>query len=211
MPNASTLIQDSIQNAQLIKLSESSQLMNNLTSFYDSAWSKLIYTIGILGALIGILLPIIINYFQFKSIKNEILDENKKLITETLNNLKDEFNIKLEVYDHKRKGGMHHLQGNKYFDNGKKKEAMINYFKATECYILGSDLVNLQIILNTIIKNFDFEQYKTFNEDRIFGSFKTNLEKIISNNEFGFSKLTAIEIENLIKQHKNKKNLTEKK
>jgi len=47
------------------KIDNNLNIINSVNGFYDSAWNKLIFVIGVLG----ILLPIVIQYFQNKNLK----------------------------------------------------------------------------------------------------------------------------------------------
>jgi type II secretory pathway pseudopilin PulG len=77
-------------NEELKKLS-----VEEVGDFYNKAWDKLIYTAGIFG----VALPILLNWYQTQSFKKEMA-ETKKRFQRQVNKLSDEYkkeNIKIQV------------------------------------------------------------------------------------------------------------------
>lgn len=56
-------------------------VLNNVNTFYDSSWNKLIWVVGALLAVIGVIIPLVIQYWQNKKVKTSenLLREEIKL------------------------------------------------------------------------------------------------------------------------------------
>lgn len=84
------------------KIDNNLNIINGVNEFYDSSWNKLIFIIGVLG----ILLPIVIQYFQNKNLKL-LLDEITKKFDKSILELKEEntikFNAEIENFENKFK------------------------------------------------------------------------------------------------------------
>lgn len=64
-------------------------VLNNVNTFYNSAWGNLIWVVGIILGIGGVVLPILIQLWQKRTLKlNE--DELRKEITLAVNSAKDE-------------------------------------------------------------------------------------------------------------------------
>ncbi|MDO6802956.1 hypothetical protein Q4595_10890 [Wenyingzhuangia sp. 1_MG-2023] len=82
-------IQNQIDNLTY-KIENQNSITNEINSFYDSAWLKLIFMITI----IGIIVPLVIQYFQRKNF-NEIINNIKEKFDDKINTLKDSNDIKI--------------------------------------------------------------------------------------------------------------------
>lgn len=112
--------------------------INKVDSFYNNAWTKLAITLG----LVGVLVPLIINYIQFRkneadkeSIKASLKEELKSGIDEYLHN-------KITKIQHASEGVSYQIQSNIWFDKHKFKESFGETVNAMTCYLIGGDYSN---------------------------------------------------------------------
>jgi len=178
---------DSIQNSQILneinfKLNETANIINNVNAFYESAWLKLIVVITI----IGIVVPIVIQYFQRKSNKDifekyssdfelklneriNILEErNKKYIAELQENYNKEIDKLKQITEEQtdtNEANTFYLQGRLRFSEKNYKHALPDFIYSTEKYLKVGNiermLVLLSFINNCIIK---IEKKSVFDE-----------------------------------------------
>jgi hypothetical protein len=73
------------------KIETQNSIATEVNSFYDSAWIKLIFVITILG----IILPLIVQYFQRKNLK-ELTEDLKDKFDSKLENLKKDNELKID-------------------------------------------------------------------------------------------------------------------
>ena len=160
------------------------EILNHLDSFYNNAWNKLILFTTILLAIVGIIVPLIITWFQNRNLKlkeqnlrNEIeLDYKKKLQIIKQDLLKQtlkEIDEKIEKFDERQdklraelKGLHFHLQANATQDDTKGK--LTDFIIASEFYIKGEDYLNLRTTVDCIcdeIENSSKEELKEIKED----------------------------------------------
>lgn len=96
-------------NAQLIV-----DIVSKVQAFYDTAFNHLLWTLGTMGAIIGVLVPFAIAYLQKRKLridrdvlsqkikgqieaaKRELTGELSKIIEKRMDKAKEEFNAKLE-------------------------------------------------------------------------------------------------------------------
>ena len=120
-------------------------IVNQVNDFYDSAWLKLLIVITVLG----IILPIIVEYFQRKNYKElainlkksyddklESFEENNKLkIDKIIKEYEDIFK-KLELkYDksmHEMDANTYYLQGRTLFNEGDFKGSVLSYLRSAK-------------------------------------------------------------------------------
>jgi hypothetical protein len=142
-------------------------LINKIDSFYNSAWNKLILIGSIALGIIGILVPIIIQWYQKKiyelseenlkqelSIKmSELKEELKDTIEDQIKENIKEYEDKIEKLTSSANAKVFHIQGNGLLKEGDYNEAMANYIIATEDYFKSDDYSNLQNTLSLICDN----------------------------------------------------------
>jgi hypothetical protein len=136
-------------------------VLNKVDAFYNSAWEKLIFFAGILVAMVGIIIPILFNWLQNRTlrihestIKNELendfakkLKEVEKTLTESVETKMSEklkgieFNI--EIKNQIAQGGIFLLQGARNFRDGIFKQAVLDYCNSGTCYLHANDLITL--------------------------------------------------------------------
>lgn len=75
-------------------------IISETRDFYDSSWNKLVWFIGIIGFLLGVVFPILYSRFQQKNFKREV-DEIKALAEKKIEELtiqQNEFENKFKKY-----------------------------------------------------------------------------------------------------------------
>jgi hypothetical protein len=163
-------MKDTIQT--IIKTVESSsldgiELINKVDSFYNSAWDKLIVSGSLALAVIGLLVPYLIQWYQKKNLKiseellkRDIENQSLKLKSELLDDINktleekiQEFETKLEKMQASTYARAHHLQANLQTDNGDFLGAYADYYYSAQEYLLCEDFVNLNIVLKIILND----------------------------------------------------------
>jgi hypothetical protein len=143
------------------------ELINKVDSFYNSAWDKLIIIGTFSFAIIGILVPFIIQWYQKQTLKTsenllkkEIETQILKIKFEILAEITIAFEEKLNVFENKIEqfnasstARTFHLQGNGQLNNGLIKEALADYITAAQNYSICEDFINLQNMLKAILDN----------------------------------------------------------
>lgn len=146
------------------------EILKSVDEFYNSAWNKLIIFTSILVAVVGVIIPILLTWWQNRTLKiredaiqkelNSSLTITIKNIEEKLTNrINEEFDNKIEKIKSEMnqevaniRAGTFHLQGNNNLKEKLYKLAIIDFFTAGENYLEGKDLLNLGRI-NNLIKN----------------------------------------------------------
>ncbi len=143
------------------------ELINKVDSFYNSAWDKLILIGSISFAVIGLLVPFIIQWYQKKSLKvseellkKEMESQSIKLKTEILEDINTTLEERIKNFENtinelnaSTTAKTFHLQGNGNLNNKIYTSALVDYFVAAKNYLIGNDYLNLQIVLNLISKD----------------------------------------------------------
>jgi hypothetical protein len=124
--------------------------INKVDSFYNNAWTKL----AIIFGLVGVIVPLIINYLQFRRIdsEKEVIKANVKA---ELQNEIDEY-LKSEVsrIQHASEGVSYQIQSDIWFDKAKYKEAFGGTVNAMTCYLIGEDYNNFSNALEDLYIRF---------------------------------------------------------
>jgi len=169
---------DPMITQQLSDVNTLTTIINNLNTLYSTAISQLTaYTLGIVG-LVGVIIPLLITFFQFKSLKaekdylqNHISDEilkakleiRSEMLEELANKIKtEEENVisaveqKLELLDKKIKivdASTFHIQGNGRLSEKEYAYAAEDFCCATSMYLTGGDELNGQRTLDLLVTN----------------------------------------------------------
>lgn len=131
-------------------------------NFYDSAWNKLIWVVGAGFAIVGLLMPILIQLYQRKSFKDETdrlekeankqIEESKRAFAEATDKLKKEIEErikaeidKLQILSEQTFGGLHMIQAQVCITNRDYRHALIDYANAIEHLLDGKDYSNSTI------------------------------------------------------------------
>ncbi|MCD6069347.1 MAG: hypothetical protein K0S33_4173 [Bacteroidetes bacterium] len=143
------------------------ELLTKVNDFYESAWNKLIIIGTVSFGVIGIIVPIVIQWYQKKTLKisEELLKKDTeaktlkiksellKEINASLEKRLQEFEIKVENITSSAEAKTFHLQGNTNLSQKRTLEALSDYIIASEGYIKCTDYINLQRVLESISKD----------------------------------------------------------
>ncbi len=142
--------------------SETIDLISKIDAFYNSAWEKLIIIGTLSFAVVGIIVPLIIQWYQKKSlkiseellkkdfeeqaesIKSEILESFQHVIDKKI----EEFESRIARMNASNTAKTFHLQANNETDNAK---ALGDYLFAAKNYLICDEFSNLQVILSYIL------------------------------------------------------------
>lgn len=163
-------MKDTIQNiikSIEIKSDNGIDLINKVDLFYNSAWEKLIIIGSVSFAVIGVLMPLIIQWYQKKTLKiseellkKEIENQSLKLKEEILESINKSLEEKINIFEKKvlsinasSTGKTFHLQGNGQLSEKNYTGAFNDYVTAAVDYCTCEEYVNLQRVLNLIKEN----------------------------------------------------------
>lgn len=151
------------------------ELLNKVTSFYELAWSHLLWFIGVAGAIIGIIVPIAIQVYQrrafkleesriesriterFLNEKSEMLSSVNERLEEAIKNELAKLQTKVDGIEsnltkkvNKTRGAVYHIQGNYLKSQGVESVAISSYISAAKMLYDADDEMNLQKALTCI-------------------------------------------------------------
>lgn len=144
-----------------VSTTETLDIISKIDSFYNSAWEKLIIVGTLSFAVVGVIVPLIIQWYQKKTLKvnedilkneirtqiKEIKDEIIGMIDAKLAEKISEFEEKITKINAATTAKTFHLQGNSQKDS---LEALSDYVYAAKYYLICQDYANLQIVLSII-------------------------------------------------------------
>lgn len=125
-----------IHSADAIAIAQQSR------EFYDSAWTKLIWLISGSFAVIGVAIPLAIQYYQkkkFSSLKRGILKDQERIYE------------KLEVFKHKAAGSIYFIQAKNSYDKRHYYNAFKDYLFALGHLVKGNDTGNSTLSFRALI------------------------------------------------------------
>jgi hypothetical protein len=136
-------IQNQIEKL-VYKVDTQNSIINEVNSFYDSAWIKLILVITFLG----IVVPIIVQYFQRKNFK-ELTEDLKEKFDSKLDNLKEnnderidlllkKHKKKIKQIEKKNKKAIFELEGTTFYLQGRTLFIENNYYMAFGNFLRSS-------------------------------------------------------------------------
>lgn len=139
---------------------ESIELLKSVDEFYNSAWNKLMVYSSVLIAIVGIIIPIILTWWQNRTLK--IKEESIKmeleatyeqrfadLMTEMYDFIHLEFEYRFEDFDNKveaSKGYSLHMLANNHFDANDITNGIISLCSAGSAFLKGNDFKNLLLV-----------------------------------------------------------------
>lgn len=176
-------------------------IIQQIEQFYNSAWDKLIMTGSIIFGVFGILIPIIFQLLQNRSLRlqekeikldigNQLAKQKKELQGEIKKEYQDEIKRLTEDFDNKAMGlqGMgHHLQGNGYLRDKLYISATHDFIWAAHSYLIAEDYHNLKtvtnLLLNTCFKKISKEDFNDLfhQHDMTFDEYFEKLKKADKN------------------------------
>ena len=146
---------------------DSYELVEKVNAFYDSAWDRLIIIGTVSFAVVGIVIPLLIQWYQKRTlslsetqlkqnIKDNIKEEKEKLIEEITNSIENkfiEYEEKIKKMEASATARAFHIQGNNNFSKNLIYNTLADYITACANYIETDNYINLQTLLNEIDKN----------------------------------------------------------
>ncbi len=177
------------------------EILEKLDYFYNSAWNRLVLFTTILLALVGVVIPLIISWWQSRNlklqkavVKKELADffesksnQLKEELNKTINELFEDKIAEVMKYQDKIKAGLSgsnfHLQANT-LENPKEKLSSLIW--SANGYLEGDDFLNLGTVLDMIVLNLpnvkkeDLLEMKVVTAD--IDELISNLEQANSNN-----------------------------
>lgn len=142
-------------------------LINKVDSFYNSAWNKLIIFGSVAFAIIGILIPFVIQWYQNKTLKiseellkKEIENQTSKIKAELLGDINIILEERISIFEQKieklnasANAKAFHLQGNSQLNIANISGALSDYIAAAMDYLVCEDYSNLHTVLRVISEN----------------------------------------------------------
>jgi len=164
-------------------VNETLEILEKVNNYYDSAWNKLIITGSVIIAVVGVVVPLLIQWWQKKNIQlsEEALDVKMKDKFSALQvKLKDEIRaeyqseitrlgLEVKKYKAEAKANAMFLQAASNFDLRKYKIALGDFSTACNLFITATEwlgvqdcLINIHACLENITKK-DYEEYLRVN------------------------------------------------
>lgn len=143
---------------------EQTEIISKVNEFYNSAWEKLVLIGTVSFGIVGIIIPMAIQWYQRRSLKlsEDILkkemalelENSKKEILEqiqiSLKESLDNYERKIEKLNSSMEASTFHLQANSQIEKGLVLDAFADYITAASGYLHCENYINLQIVLRTI-------------------------------------------------------------
>ncbi len=140
------------------------EIITKVNSFYTGAFSQLVIYTAALLAFVGILIPIIIQFYQNRAVKLEkenlehhLTELTKTIKSELLEKINNEISTKFEILEDKlnieiakARASSFLVQGQLCLDNNKYNEALNSYMISALLSLNGKDEMNLQSSLEAI-------------------------------------------------------------
>lgn len=186
------VITDSLTFIQKQQLS-SIDYVGKVDSFYNNSWTKLVG----LFALIGIIIPLFINFLQIK--RNE---KDQKLMKDEIKfELKSEIDLYLQqeirIIQHASEGVTYHIQAQMFFNERKFKDAFGEYINTMTCYFIGNDYDNFKNAFEDLLRCFDKVRKSDLMDIKTTCSEYYNIEELIKELEKSTDKNYRPHIEKL--------------
>ena len=202
-----------IKDTLINTTSETIDIINKVDSFYNSAWEKLLMFGVIGGTIVGVIVPLVIQYYQRalsnqneklleEKIKNEILKMKEELDLEFQGKIEKylkEADIKIKKAESLSMALTFHMQGN--IDNTRNlyKQAFENYMKACFYYLACGKYASIRNCLKSMSGCLNHLTLKDIQDN---SAQKYNINKLITdiekNDKVGFTSNELTEIKRLI-------------
>ncbi len=148
-----------------VNTNNSIDLIQKVDSFYNNAWDKLIIFGSVIFAIVGIAVPIAIQWYQKKTLKLSEDQLKNKIISDLSTKIEEKFNeyekkIKLLIASAEAKPFL--LQGKLNLEKNYYQTALSEFIAASSGFIEGDDYQKLQealkLILNDCLPNLSLEE-----------------------------------------------------
>ncbi len=149
-------------------MNETLAILEKVNNFYSDSFYQLLWFNGVMGAIVGIFVPLIFQHYQNRKnkqdkkelnnaietksdlIKEEIKKEIKKYTDDDWTKRKNDIDKELKKIDSTSRGFSFHLSGLSARDKKLYTKALEDYIISGINYIKASDELNLQAIINCI-------------------------------------------------------------
>lgn len=162
---------------------DSMDLLYKMDSFYNNAWTKLILVVTIAFAIIGIVVPVLIQWYQKRELKlgeEKLRDDIKitvdkatkgftKYVDEQVQRKFDELDLKVTKHVKKLDGRTYQLQANSSLNQADNR-AIGSYLAAIRSFYEGDDMRQVTTLLKYILS--DKVSLKLFSKTIAEESFK---------------------------------------
>jgi len=188
-PVVATIVKQAVATEKPVN--DALEILSKVNEFYSSAWDKLILFGTVSFAIVGIFVPLIIQWYQkrvliinekeFESRVNKKIDQIKNEITDELSKKIDEkfklFDKELEVAKQLSVAQSYHIQGNLYAQKDEFYEALKDFISASKHYSYCQDAFNLKRSLENI--GFMLDRLKKTDTDNLKNVDLVDLVKIL--------------------------------
>lgn len=161
MPDSLNKIVDTI----FIKQNENYELLNNVNAFYETSWNKLIIIGTVSFAIVGIIVPLILQWYQkrilqlsedkmtnfIQSTLNKEIEKTNHLVERNIKEKNKEFEKRIEIMKYQSSAQIFHLQAMLSLKDQKYIAALSDLMNSAQNYFKAQDDNNL----STIIKGID--------------------------------------------------------
>ncbi len=172
---------------------ETFEIITQVEGFYNSAWEKLIILITIGWAIVGILVPVLISYWQKKELKlkeeklevkikdevSKAKEELDKYFSEEIKKQKlifEQENIKLRAL---ADWWILHLQANNLISsNAPKTEILASLIRGSLNYLIGENFKNLRKTLRMITQNLNGVSQEEF--DKLKNDYEADIIELLN-------------------------------
>ncbi|OXB08563.1 hypothetical protein B0A81_09645 [Flavobacterium plurextorum] len=163
-----------VPSPPIAPLNETLEILTKVNEFYDSAWSKLIFLLAGGFAILGIIMPFVIQHFQNKALKasekeletkyNSKLSELRQVLENDLNKkleeqieiFKDQIEKKMEKNYESANASTLHMQANVNRDKKFYQSAIRDYLHSSTSYAIAEEFINLKATLTGVTYCLDF-------------------------------------------------------
>lgn len=195
------------------------QLLTQVNEFYDSAWNKLIIVGTIALTIVGIIAPLLIQWYQKKSLilsetrlrdsfRKEMDDFKRELKAELHDGFSNELKIvqknleiKIQKVHYYVEGGLFHFQGNDELNDREYSGALRSYSLAINFYLAADNYEHFSVLLDVLneslskVKSSDLQNLKI--QESI--DLEQLLEKVSQKDQHGVFRSIIIEMKMKIK------------
>lgn len=133
-------------------------IIEQVESFYSSAWDKLLISGVAVFIMLAIVLPLVFYAFNFGLLKAKLIEKfhllKLEMVAELRNQNREELAVVKQDFYNKAKALKSmalHLEANSLLKEKKVEQATVNYFEAIKGYLHGKDFMNFRLLINTVI------------------------------------------------------------
>ncbi len=146
---------------------DSMDLLTRIDTFYNNAWGRLVWVITIVFAAIGVIIPVLTQWYQRRELRlseerlNNDIEDSIKATQEAFTKYVDgqveekfkKLDEQLTIRTANLRAMTFHLQGNIFFNEGRYADALLSFFIALEAYANAGDPDdNIRSVLQNIVE-----------------------------------------------------------